>query len=130
MGDDGLFEEYGVAEAREVVMECDCCGEEATLANEDPKHDSDERGELSSLPSTALVNSEERSVDFRRWKELMDTGINIEYRCIICRACIDCRNADQTEKVSLRQDAEGDMIKNSMVLDYNTQEILANEGQE
>ena len=41
------------------------------------------------------------------------------------RACNDCRNADQTEKVSLRQDAEDDMIKNSITLDYSRQEILA-----
>ena len=31
MGDDGLFEEYGVAEATEIVMECTCCGDEAPL---------------------------------------------------------------------------------------------------
>ena len=125
LGDNGLFEEYGVADARDVVMECDCCGEETTLATEVPSHDGEERGEFSSLPSRVLVNSEERSLDFRRWKELMDTGINIEYRCIRCRVCNDCRNADQTEKVSLRQDAEDDMIKNSVTLDYSKQEILA-----
>ena len=106
-------------------MDCDCCCEETTLATEVPSHDGEEREEFSSLPYKALVNSEERSVDFRRWKELMDTGINIEYRCIRCRACNDCRNADQTEKVSLRQDAEYDMIKNSVTLDYNKKEILA-----
>ena len=55
----------------------------------------------------------------------MDTGLNIDYRCIRCCACNDCRNADQTEKVSLRQDAEDNMIKNSVTLDYNKQEILA-----
>ena len=61
-----------------------------------------------------LINCEERTVDFKRWKELMDTGLYIDDRCIRCRACNDCRNADQTEKVSLRQNAEDDMIKNTM----------------
>ena len=31
LGYDGLFEEYGVADATEVVMECTCCGDEAML---------------------------------------------------------------------------------------------------
>ena len=30
LGDDGLFEESGVAEATEIVMECTCWGDEAT----------------------------------------------------------------------------------------------------
>ena len=76
--------------------------------------DDGEREEFFPLPSRTCVNSEERTVDFRRWKELMDSGLNIDYRCMRCRACNDCRNADQTEKVSLRQDAEDDMIKNSV----------------
>ena len=71
-------------------------------------HDYEEGEGFFSLPSSprALVNSEERIVDFKRWRELRDTGINLDYRCIKCRACNDCRNADQTEKESLRQDAE------------------------
>ena len=65
--------------------------------------------------SRTFVNSDERIVDFKRWKELMDTGLNIDYRCIRCQACNDCKYADQTEKVSLRQDSEDEMIKNSMM---------------
>ena len=71
------------------------------------------------------VNSEERIIDFKNWRKLMDSGINIDYRCIRCRTCYDCKNADQTEKVSLRQDAEDDMIKKSVKLDYDKKEILA-----
>ena len=97
MGDDGLFEEYGVADATDVVNECTCCGDETKLTTGTQK--------ALPLPYIACVNSEERSVDFKRWRELMDTGISINYRCIRCRAFNNCRNADQTEKVSLRQDA-------------------------
>ena len=70
---------YGVAEASEVVIECTCCGEETTLTTETCLVS----GENSLQAETqACVYSEERSVDLKRWKELMDTGINIEYRCI------------------------------------------------
>ena len=60
------------------------------------------------------MNSEERSVDFKKWRELIEAGINLDYRCIGCLSGNNCRNADQTEKVSLRQD---DMIKQSVYLD-------------
>ena len=55
----------------------------------------------------------------------MDTGINIDYRCVKCRNCSDCRNADETEKVSLRQDAEDAKIKESVHIDYEKKQILA-----
>ena len=74
-------------------------------------------------PVNSFINSEERITDFRRWREVNETGINIDYCRIRCRACNDCRNADQTEKVSLRQDEENDMIKNSVTLDYQKQEV-------
>ena len=40
LGEDGLFEEYGVEEVGDVVMEWDCCGEDTTLTTEVLTHDS------------------------------------------------------------------------------------------
>ena len=65
-----------------------------------------------------MVNSEERIADIRKWHEMMDTGISIDYRCVKCRNCSDCRNADETEKVSLRQDVEDDQIRQSVECSY------------
>ena len=73
----------------------------------------------------AMVSSDERISDIRRWRELIDSGMNIEYRCLRCRNCADCRNADTTEKVSLRQDAEDQLIKESVHLDYQAKQITA-----
>jgi hypothetical protein len=96
LGDDGLFAEYGVAEATEIVMECTCCGDEATMttgtqlqAQENAAAEEREDAELP-LPLRACVNSEERSMDFKKWRELMDTGITSDYRCIRCHSCNDC----------------------------------------
>jgi hypothetical protein len=136
--DKKAFEEYGVADATDVVMKCTCCGDETMLGMGDQIGNNsctvplqshgglvaEEREEVLTLPSRACVNSEEKSVDLKRWRELMDTGISIDYRCIRYCACNDCRNADQTEKVILRQDDEDDMIKKSVTLDYSKQEIL------
>ena len=55
----------------------------------------------------------------------MDSGIIIDYRCIRCRTCNECKNADQTERVSLGPDAEDEMIEKSVSLDYEKKEIFA-----
>ena len=78
-----------------------------------------------SQQSQAMVNTEERIADMKRWKEMMDTGINIDYRCVKCRNCADCRNADETERVSLRQDVEDAKIKESVHIDYENRKIMA-----
>ena len=72
-----------------------------------------------------MVNSDERIADIKKWKDMMDTGINIDYRCVRCRNCADCRNADETEKVSLRQDVEDAMIKESVQIDHEKKQIWA-----
>ena len=55
----------------------------------------------------------------------MDTGLSVDYRCVKCRNCVDCKNADETEKVSLRQDVEDAMIKESVELDLPNKRIVA-----
>ena len=95
------------------MLNCSCCGEEMDMYS-------------TGVPSSrAMVNSGERIADMRRWRELMDTGLNIDYRCVKCRNCVDCRNADETEKVSLRQDVEDAKIRESIHIDYEKKQILA-----
>ena len=127
IGEDGFFEE-GVHEDLSMVMvNCTCCGEEMGMSGMNLFT----KGKMSNMPARfsqqeqAMVNSEERIADIKRWREMMDTGINIDYRCVKCRNCSDCRNADQTEKVSLRQDAEDEMIQESVKIDYNKKQIMA-----
>ena len=71
------------------------------------------------LRPRACVSSDERSLDFKEWGELID------YRCIKCFSCNNCRDADQTEKISLRQDTEDDMIEYSVSFDYANKQIIA-----
>ena len=96
-----------------VVVSCTCCGEEMDMVGHGDGN------------KQALVNSEERIADIKKWREMMDTGINIDYRCVKCRNCSDCRNADETEKVSLRQDVEDAKICESVQIDYDKKQILA-----
>ena len=57
-------------------------------------------------------------------KLLEDGGLNIEYRCVKCCDCPNCKNSDESEKTSLREEAEEQMIKDSVKLDIENQRII------
>ena len=51
-------------------------------------------------------------------------GLSVEYRCIKCRNCWQCKNADETEKLSLTEEHEKFLIKQSVKLDFKNKAIL------
>ena len=53
-----------------------------------------------------------------------DSGLNIEYRCIKCRNCSDCKKPLITEKISLHEEAEDQEIYNSVSIDYEKKKIV------
>ena len=76
-----MFEEFEAEGTEEVVQNCDCYGDEVILSQNTAETEGNalqfENQETSSHP-IAAVNIEEGIIDFRRWKELMDSGINID----------------------------------------------------
>lgn len=54
--------------------------------------------------------------------KLMESGVSVEYRCPKCRDCSDCRNAPDTERISLREEAEDQAVKDSVHVDYKKKE--------
>ena len=50
-------------------------------------------------------------------------GLSVEYRCVKCRDCWPCKNADATEKLSLREEQENQLIKDSVKLNFITNSI-------
>ena len=65
------------------AVDCTCCGEEMSMSG--LKVIANEELPIKSAgPSQerAMVNSEERIADIKRWREVMDSGMNIEYRCV------------------------------------------------
>ena len=63
------------------------------------------------------------TAEMKRKFDLQGAGLEIEYRCIRCRECSQCKNADQTEKISLREEAEMVEIRNSVKLDFDNKKI-------
>ena len=55
-----------------------------------------------------------------------EAPLKIEYRCPTCRNCSPCRNAVDTEKVSLREEAEDMEITASVKLDFPNKRFICN----
>ena len=72
---------------------------------------------------TAQVANDERIRDFKRFQEIHETGLEVEYRCPRCRECNDCKSADKTEKISLREESEMYEIRKSVQLDFDNKKI-------
>ena len=53
-----------------------------------------------------------------------DGGLSVEYRCVKCRDCWPCKNADATEKLSLREEQENQLIQESVKLDFQNKSII------
>ena len=49
---------------------------------------------------------------------VQDEGLSIKCRCVKCCECWQCRNADEMEKLSLREEQENYLIKQSVKLDH------------
>ena len=77
--------------------------------------------------NAALVSlNEDEDVRYLRMiQKAQEEGLNIEYRCPKCRNCNDCRNSHETERISLREEAEDLMIRDSVTLDWNNKSIIS-----
>ena len=54
----------------------------------------------------------------------MESMVHVEYRCPKCRNCQDCREAHETEKISLKEEAEDALIRDSVTLDNDNQRFI------
>ena len=54
----------------------------------------------------------------------LESLIKIEYRCPRCRNCQPCRSADETEKISLREEAEQIQVEDSVWLDEENKRFM------
>ena len=78
----------------------------------------------------ALVNAQlsadkrETANKMKKIVEVQDAGLQIEYRCPKCRQCSDCLKPIETERVSLREEAEMIAISDSVHLDLKNKRII------
>ena len=86
------------------TVSCVSCGEEVSR---------DATNDLRALSTNVLSTKDDESETFlKQLQKAQNEGLSIEYRCPRCRSCNDCRRSFETERVSLREEAEDLMIWN------------------
>ena len=65
------------------------------------------------------------SQQLQKFDEVEDAGSIITYRCVDCRGCKTCRNSEQIEVVSIREEIEQERLNESVTLNEETQRIEA-----
>lgn len=74
--------------------------------------------------TAVYVASDERVREFKKHQDIHESGLEVLYRCPKCRNCADCKAADKTEKISLREESEMHEISKSVHLDFENKRIL------
>ena len=76
---------------------------------------------------TALlsINDDEDIQYLKMIQKAQEEGLSVEYRCPKCRNCSSCRNSHETERISLREEAEDLLIRESVKLDWNNKRIVS-----
>ena len=87
----------------------------------------DDVGEKRMRALAAAYNDDPREKlgDLKTLIKLQEMGIDIQYRCPRCRDCFKCKSANETEKISVREEIEDEAIKESVTLDYDNKKITA-----
>ena len=108
-------------------VSCGGCGVDTA---EDPKEILDEiravigPAKMDAIAASAIENeTDERLYDLKTMIKCQEQGLVLEYRCPTCRQCQSCRNAPDTERISLREELEDEAIKNSVNIDYEENKI-------
>ena len=57
--------------------------------------------------------------------EVEEAGTNITYRCRKCRCCKVCKDHERIEEISIREEVEQELIKNSVDVDVTRRSTVA-----
>ena len=88
---------------------------------------SESKGSVCSRCLIAALDDDESGETLREIRKLrleQETGIEMNYRCVKCRDCQSCKNSDRTESLSVREEAEMEMIEQSVSLDLDQKQII------
>ena len=64
-----------------------------------------------------LVQSVTAQGELKKFMKYQEAGLDTSYRCPKCRSCDDCIKGTGFEKISLKQEAEQELIKTSVEID-------------
>ena len=137
----GIIREFTAANSPCEVLTCGRCPEPVTLRDDEylelsedlaRVNDASRAGEPLCVvsPSYQIFNgiyAQECDPDLtamKLYENNLESLVKIEYRCPRCRNCQACREAHETERVSLREEAEQAMITDAVTLDYENKRFI------
>ena len=68
------------------------------------------------FPQSACICGSTTFFSVSQAKSADELGCEITYRCVNCRTCKDCRDGDQTEAISIREEVEDNLLRKSYLL--------------
>ena len=112
---------------------CDDCGADAAeelsigevLAEVEGEIGTDEIQKHLATVKEGDPEAEIRLNEMKLLLKIQEMGISFDYRCPRCRSCSDCRNASDTERVSVREEKEDELVKESVKIDFAAKKISA-----
>ena len=84
--------------------------------------DKDDENLAAALFSDSLDN-DEKLRELKIYMKMQELGLSIDYRCPACRSCQGCKNAPETEHISLREEAEDQAMRESVKIDFEKKKI-------
>ena len=66
-----------------------------------------------------VFSSNSAQSELQKFLKMQEAGLDVSYRCRKCRTCQKCKGGDVEERLSLRQEAEQELIRESITLDSN-----------
>ena len=70
------------------------------------------------------TESPETLREIRKLRLEQEPDLDLNYRCIKCRDCTACKDADRTEAISLKEEAEMEQVDKSVKLDLDNKQII------
>ena len=71
-----------------------------------------------------IGEADEQIRKIKKRLSLLESGLEVEYRCVKCRECVQCRKSDLAEKISIREEQEMQLIRESIHLDWEKRKII------
>ena len=110
------------------IIQCSSCGEDvaedlATVVEEVRDVFDNVPENTEAFHAIETNDSDDKLAGLKMLVKLQESGISLEYRCPSCRDCSSCKNAPDTERISLREEAEDQAMKDAVHIDFQKKKI-------
>ena len=73
--------------------------------------------------SALYSKDDEKLSELKNLVRLQELGLSIDYRCPSCRSCASCKNAPSTERLSMREEAEDQAMRDAVKIDFKKKKV-------